>query len=131
MGCNLREAPRADKFTESGRSMRVLGAVGVESQCLMKTELQCGKTEEFWRCRLLTAARGECTQRCGAVRLKWRKWQILCHLYFTTIKATTAMVVSVGVERLWAWVWEEAPEEFWTVPSDLALGSSITALSPN
>lgn len=41
------------------------------------------------------------------------------------------MVVSVGVEGLWAWVWEEAPEEFWTVPSDLALGSSITALSPN
>ena len=39
------------------------------------------------------------------------------------------MVVSVGVEGLWAWVWEEAPEEFWTVPSDLALGSSITAVS--
>ena len=41
------------------------------------------------------------------------------------------MVVSVGVEGLWAWVWEEAPEEFWTVPSDLALGSVVSLIGLN
>ena len=56
---------------ESGKRMGLLGVVWVGSQCLMKTELQCGKMEEFWRWRLVPAARGECTQRCGAVRLKW------------------------------------------------------------
>lgn len=59
----------------------------MENQCLVATEFQSEKIKKFWRWTVVMNV-----QQCAVLNAtklhtyKWLKWDILCQVYFITIK---------------------------------------------